>query len=158
MWSNDNVGRIRWQGNIAITEDPKIGQDLVTKKYVDAAIPSGVILMWSGSVASIPSGWHLCDGTTGTPDLRNKFIVGAGSTYDPADTGGEVNHTLIKSEMPSHYHGLQMVDKSGNFTLGLGTSFLQTAILGSKTTNSEGGDGAHNNLPPYYALAFIMKL
>ncbi len=45
-----------------------------------------MIMLWHGSVASIPSGWHLCDGTAGTIDLRDKFVVGAGSTYNPGDT------------------------------------------------------------------------
>ena len=52
------------------------------------AIPSGGIILWSGSTGSVPSGWYLCDGTNGTPDLRNSFIVGAGNTYAVGATGG----------------------------------------------------------------------
>ena len=56
-------------------------------------VPRGAIIMWSGSVASIPPGWQLCDGTNGTPDLRDKFIIGAGGTYSPGSTGGATSHT-----------------------------------------------------------------
>ncbi|MDR9392671.1 MAG: hypothetical protein RI554_11670, partial [Trueperaceae bacterium] len=61
--------------------------------------------MWSGSVVSIPSGWLLCDGTNGTPDLRDRFIVGAGGAYTVNDTGGADSVQLSGSEMPSHSHG-----------------------------------------------------
>ena len=61
---------------------------IATTEFVRNIIPTGVIVMWSGSIASIPTGWLICDGTNGTPDLRNRFIVGAGSTYSVAGTGG----------------------------------------------------------------------
>lgn len=66
--------------------------------------PTGIIAIWSGSVATIPTGWRLCDGTLGTLDLRNKFIVGAGSTYNVGDTGGVDTVTLSVTQMPSHTH------------------------------------------------------
>tara|TARA_R110000868_G_scaffold275101_1_gene534796 strand:- start:438 stop:1316 length:879 start_codon:yes stop_codon:yes gene_type:complete len=69
------------------------------------AIATGIITMWSGAVPSIPSGWFLCDGTNGTPDLRDRFIVGAGSTYAVADTGGAATVTLSQAETPAHTHG-----------------------------------------------------
>jgi hypothetical protein len=50
-------------------------------------IPSGLISIWSGSVGSIPSGWVICDGSNGTPDLRSNFVIGAGSTYSVGATG-----------------------------------------------------------------------
>ena len=68
-------------------------------------IPSGVIVMWSGVAAAIPSGWYLCDGQNGTPDLRNRFIVGAGSSYEAGNTGGSNSVTLTTEQMPSHSHG-----------------------------------------------------
>lgn len=85
---------------------------IATTAFVAAAIgaivtiPSGVITMWSGSEASIPSGWLLCNGTSGTPDLRNRFIVGAGtgSSYAVGNTGGANTVTLSTSEIPSHTH------------------------------------------------------
>lgn len=78
-------------------------------------IPSGVILMWSGSTGTIPTGWLLCDGTNGTPNLRDRFVVGAGSSYSVGDTGGAVTvttggigghtHTGITSSAGAHDHG-----------------------------------------------------
>ena len=72
----------------------------------DAALPAGVIVAWSGSVASIPSGWVLCNGSNSTPDLRNRFIVGAGtgSNYSPGNTGGSDSVSLTTAQMPSHTH------------------------------------------------------
>lgn len=90
------------------------------------AVPSGIICMWSGESTAIPSGWHLCDGSNGTPDLRDRFIVGAGSTYKVKDTGGEASHKLTTNEMPSHNHG---------FT---GTSHSHTGSLNSATAASAG--------------------
>ena len=66
--------------------------------------PTGVICMWSGSFATIPIGWALCDGTNGTPDLRDKFILGATVTADVGTSGGANSHTLTTSEIPSHSH------------------------------------------------------
>lgn len=64
----------------------------------------GEVRLWSGSTGSIPTGWHLCDGTTGTPDLRDRFIVGAGGSYSVGLTGGINLVTLTTSNMPSHTH------------------------------------------------------
>ena len=69
------------------------------------AIVTGIITMWSGSIGAIPSGWFLCDGTNGTPDLRDRFIVGAGSTYAVNATGGAATVTLTQAETPAHTHG-----------------------------------------------------
>jgi len=79
---------------------------VATTAFVRSIIPAGVILMWSGSVASIPSGWLLCNGSSGTPDLRDRFIVGAGSSYAVGATGGSATNTLTTSELPSHTHSL----------------------------------------------------
>jgi microcystin-dependent protein len=71
-----------------------------------AAFPSGGIIMWSGSIASIPLGWLLCNGTSGTPDLRDRFIVGAGSTYAVNATGGFATYSLSTAQLPSHTHSI----------------------------------------------------
>ncbi len=68
------------------------------------AVPSGMIMLWYGSVASIPSGWVLCNGSNSTPDLRDRFVVGAGAGYGVNDTGGAANVTLSVAQMPSHSH------------------------------------------------------
>lgn len=151
-----------------------IGSDVAA--YSDR-VPSGLIAMWSGAITSIPDGWNLCDGTNSTPDLRNMFIVGAGDAYDIGDTGGEASHTLTTAEMPSHTH-TGTTDSAGAHThtvpisdgpnVGGGGASRMTAggsiNTGSAgahthtfTTASAGSGDAHENRPPYYALAFIMK-
>lgn len=141
-------------------------------------IPSGVITMWSGSIASIPSGWYLCDGTNGTPDLRSKFIVGAGSTYNPGNTGGSADATLVSHTHtatvtdPGHTHSVVdatyaiFTGTNGNYTTGArGPAFGGPTYVnsGSSTTgitvgvSTVGSSATNANLPPYYALAYIMK-
>ena len=151
------------------------------------ALPSGAIIIWSGTIASMPLGWQLCDGTNGTPDLRDRFIVGA-RTDDGGvaktlvsglltETGGAAEHahggvTGIAGEHSHSFSGSTASDTSGNYrgwNAGPGTSgyngdasrgFHTHAFSGSA---SPGGSHSHSissvsNLPPYYALAFIMKL
>ena len=71
---------------------------------VNAFIPVGGIVLWSGTVASIPTGWVLCDGTNSTPDLRDRFIIGAGSTYAVDGTGGTNTTSIAVTNMPGHTH------------------------------------------------------
>lgn len=73
----------------------------------------GMVMMWSGEIANIPRGWHLCDGTHGTKDLRNLFIVGAGKKYEVGDTGGLDMVTLTSSQMPSHTHSVSKCSSAG---------------------------------------------
>ena len=137
------------------------------------AVPSGCILLWSGSTGSVPSGWYLCDGTNGTPDLRNSFIVGAGNTYAVGATGGSadaivVTHTHTASVTdPGHFH-VQYGDGTPNVAYsGTGgdpkyqhsyNQNTQSATTGISVTNaSVGTSGTNQNLPPYYALAYIQK-
>ena len=79
--------------------------EAVAKAYTDANVPQGLISMWSGSIVSIPSTWALCNGSNGTPDLRDRFVVGAGSSYSVGDTGGVNSVTLTEAQLPSHSHG-----------------------------------------------------
>jgi len=80
--------------------------------YATNSMPAGGIIMWSGATADVPAGWNLCDGTNGTPDLRNKFLVGAGSTYSVGDTGGSANATLV-----SHTHTASVTDPGHTHTI-----------------------------------------
>ena len=93
-------------------------------------LPSGCIVMWSGTSGNIPVGWVLCDGSNATPDLRDRFIVGAGSTYTAGSVGGSVSHT----------HPRTYVGSGGSIYNGSMSDF-----------------GPASHLPPYYALCFIMK-
>jgi microcystin-dependent protein len=115
-------------------------------------------------------GWYLCDGTNGTPDLRDRFVVGAGSTYSVAATGGSkdaivVSHTHAITD-PTHVHA------QGGTALNLGAgNFVQIGSAGQVpyaatntvaastgiTINTAGVSGTNANLPPYYALAYVMK-
>jgi hypothetical protein len=140
-------------------------------------LPSGAIVLWSGSIASIPSGWYLCNGSNGTPNLQDRFVVGAGSTYAVGVTGGSadaiiVTHTHTATSTvtdPGHQHTLDMNNgDNGSFTLPTDalnaskqtTTTTQTATTGITvaTSNATAGvSGSGANMPPYYALAFIMK-
>lgn len=120
---------------------------LATTAFVQAAIPAGVILLWSGSIASIPSGWALCNGSNGTPDLRDRFVVGAGSTYAVAATGGSATSTLTTNELPAHTHTLSA---SGTTSAGgdhthtfSGTTGTQSADHVHTGTTSSTGDHQH---------------
>ena len=173
---------------------------IATTAFVRDIIPTGVITMWYGSIASIPSGWYLCDGTNSTPDLRDRFIVGAGSTYGVSATGGSANATLVSHNHSAsssfsgsalaghshtatdsgHYHtvngatyinGLGPASSGANLSTPgvISTSNASANIsvssvsagtpAGSVSTSisTEGSSATNANLPPYYALAYIMK-
>ena len=144
------------------------------------AVPSGGIILWSGSTGSVPSGWYLCDGTNGTPDLRNSFIVGAGNTYAVGATGGSadavvVTHTHTATSVvtdPGHTHNAY--GHSDNYAIPGGgqqsivsytsppaqttpTASSVTSITVATTNANTGTSGTNANLPPYYALAYIQK-
>jgi hypothetical protein len=138
-----------------------------TGSFTTGIFPTGGIIMWSGSVATIPSGWYLCNGANGTPDLRNRFVVGAGSTYAPAATGGSadavtVSHTHTITD-PTHSHLETYFDANGGGygLIGGPNNYNATKQTGSSSTgisvDTAGVSGTNANLPPYYALAFIMK-
>lgn len=157
-------------------------------------VPSGAILLWSGSTASVPSGWYLCDGANGTPDLRDRFVVGAGGSYAVGATGGAASVTLDSTQIPSHTHTFsgvtnttgdhyhldgEVMDAVAEATYGYTAStaagrvdqsspetkdqHAHTSTAGahahtfSGTTSATGGGASHENRPPYYALAYIMK-
>ena len=136
------------------------------------AVPAGGIILWYGSTASIPTGWYLCNGqitpsSLTTPDLRDRFIVGAGSTYAVAASGGSANAILV-----SHTH--TFTGTAHNHTVGAVTEVIgtqygggaygltnpaipTTSVVAGGTNSTEGSSGTNANLPPYYALCYIMK-
>jgi len=135
------------------------------------AVPAGGIIMWSGSVASIPSGWLLCNGASGTPDLRDRFVIGAGNSYAVGSAGGSkdaivVAHTHSITD-PGHVHSTTFNyvsnNPSGPFdsnASGTPNNRFQNGVNSNTTgisINSTGSSGTNANLPPYYALCFIMK-
>jgi hypothetical protein len=161
------------------TNNTQLATTAFVTTAVGASFPSGGIIMWSGSIASIPSGWVLCNGSNSTPDLRNRFIVGAGSTYAVDDTGGSADATLVSHTHTAtsavtdtgHTHSLtawhtgaspgsgggadpgQRLSGSG----AVSTDTITTGITVATSVSTEGSSGTNANLPPYYALAYIMK-
>lgn len=146
------------------------------------AFVAGMIMLWSGSSATIPTGWLLCDGNNSTPDLRNRFVVGATSTYAVGATGGSadaivVSHTHTATSTvtdPQHNHTPQTlgsaqagsdnggapVDASTGYGTGRTssvTSSSSTGITVATSISTTGSSGTNANLPPYYALCYIMK-
>jgi len=123
-------------------------------------IPTGAIILWSGASNAIPTGFVLCDGNNGTPDLRDRFIVGAGSTYSKGDTGGASSVTLTINQIPSHNHSYNSANhptSTGPEQDQGGSPENRTTFNVSKTTGNTGGGQSHENRPPYYALFYIMK-
>ena len=160
------------------TNTTQIASTAFVTTAVAAAFPSGGIIIWSGSSASIPSGWVLCNGSNSTPDLRDRFVVGAGSTYAVAATGGSANaivvahtHTATSTVTdPGHSHSFSSSlilgtstdgntgTVSGGGNAGALTIVSNTTGITVATTNASSGSSATNaNLPPYYALCYIMK-
>lgn len=184
------------------------GQASLTTQIANfSAIPIGCIIMWSGTIASIPSGWRLCDGTNNTPNLRDKFVIGASTdssakaqttiTGVATQTGGSkdsgvVSHTHsasttgstssdtdswsagIRTERAELYANGGITQQAYDGTMLRGTandynSNINAVTLAhtythshtitvNTTINSTGDSGTNANLPPYYALAFIMKV
>jgi microcystin-dependent protein len=144
-------------------------------------IPQGTIVMWSGAISSIPSGWALCDGANGTPDLRDRFILGAGAGENPGEAGGSNTKTLTVNELPSHTHAFT-TNTTGNHSHGIHVandddfeegdnkggvddtsgSGISTTSAGDHyhtgTTNATGTGAAFDIRPKYFKLVFIMKL
>lgn len=148
-------------------------------KKEEAGVLSGTVMAFSGTFKDgypidkntglSDKKWHLCDGTNGTPDLRNKFIYGGNGTNN-GTTGGEASHKLTEAELPalSGEAGLYIRYNTGQTASGiLKQSYNTTSKFPSATSENctssvvkiAFGDGQpHNNMPPYYVLAYIMKL
>ena len=118
-------------------------------------VPVGGIIMWSGATNAIPSGWALCDGQNGTPNLQDRFIVGAGSTYAVDATGGSADATLVSHTHNLLYNHGSFGGSSGAVTPRSGNTPVTPGISGRVST--EGSTATNANLPPFYALAYIIK-
>ena len=151
--------------------------DTTMKDNANRICPTGSIIMYGAATA--PTGWLLCDGsavsrttyadlfaiigttfgvgngstTFNLPDLRDRFVVGAGTSYNNNDTGGEATHVLTIEEMPAHSHSIYIGPGNGTRS---GTYHTESYYQQINTT-SVGGGQPHNNLPPYIGLTFIIK-
>ena len=147
------------------------------------AFVTGMIILWYGNTGNIPTGFVLCDGSNSTPDLRDRFVVGAGSGYSPGNTGGASSTTLSESQLPSHNHSASSsvsdpghahsyIDQYVVINAGyrpwpannndcqqrnINTGSQTTGISVSTTIGNTGSGSAIENRPPYYALCYIMK-
>ena len=101
------------------------------------AFVSGMIILWSGSTGSIPSGFVLCNGSNSTPDLRDRFVVGAGNSYSVGATGGSSTVTLSTNQIPAHSHTGNSHSHSANF----GNHSHSFSGSGSSTHNHTFGCG-----------------
>tara|TARA_Y100000004_G_scaffold26892_1_gene27300 strand:+ start:2485 stop:3741 length:1257 start_codon:yes stop_codon:yes gene_type:complete len=129
-----------------------------TFETIGGGLPTGAIILWSGAANAIPTGYVLCDGNNSTPNLAGKFVVGyhaSNGDYDVGDTGGAETVTLTEAQMPSHVHHF-LIQNGSTSPMGYAQSANGTNI-GWAGTNSKGGDQAHENRPPFYALCYIMK-
>ena len=124
-----------------------------------SAFVSGMIILWSGAENAIPSGWVLCNGSNSTPDLRDRFVVGAGTggSYGVGNTGGADSVTLTIAQMPSHSHSVQGVAGSNSNQYSDLSRIDRQPPWSTYNTNSTGGGQSHENRPPFYALCYIMK-
>ena len=121
--------------------------------------PVGTIVVWSGTVEDIPTGWALCDGQDGRPDLRGRFVLGAGGTYNPGDTGGAKEVKLTVAQLPSHSHTYDSYNSIQSL-YPASTGTIKQFAMGSttKSTKTAGSTSPHPNMPPYYALCYIIKV
>ena len=135
--------------------------------------PKGTITMWSGLLSNIPLGWFICDGTLGTPDLIALFTRGAPPATEPLTELGADQHTITVAEMPSHDHdtsglghshemSINSVPSNGSGTTGLagntGSGVYQFRTTSAESFSFEGSNGAHENKPPFFELAYIQRV
>ncbi len=184
------------QGDVTVLDVDGLGNLSLSETYINSVVnaalqdilPIGSIILWAGSVASIPAGWALCNGSGGTPDLRGRFVIGAGGAYGVNATGGAASATtssdgahdhggaaggtaLTVEQLPPHKHsmGTDFVRQvgSGGVISGIGTfatgaSETQNAGSGQTHDHTIASGGAHDHtvatVPPYYALCYIMRV
>ena len=175
------------------TDDANITGTVTAGDFVgNGVIPIGGIIMWSGADNAVPSNWQLCNGTNGTPNLIDRFVVGRGSAYGSGATGGSTdsvivshNHTVNDTSHDHNYafasrdgssignnysgSGISNVTDRGNISeleqsggpdgdrLAGYTADTQSVATGV-TIDAEGVSGTGKNLPPYYAIAYIMRI
>ena len=174
--------------SIETTADATIGGDLIVTGTITGSgagiVPLGGIIMWSGAIATIPTNWHLCDGTNGTPNLRDRFVVGAHADNNVGDSGGSksisqanlpyncptggtsVDHTHSGSVGASTIIAYGSPGSIGCYESGGGTpgynicSHTHSITMGGQSVGHQhdlGGSGTEF-LPPYYTLAYIMRI
>lgn len=151
--------------NFAVTDLDVTGEIYNLSEVKFNVIPRGLILIYNGEIA--PAGWAICDGTNGTPNLTGRSVLGAdpagtkGAPRKVNDIGGSTTHTLTINELPSHTHSYELT--RGTTRVNAANTFLNHIFITgfeelNATTSKTGGNAPHNNMPPYIALNYIMKL
>ena len=138
-----------------VSVSPSGGTGVVTISAT-AEFVSGMIVAFNSAVA--PTGWAICDGTSGTPDLRDRFILGASATYPITTLGGNSSATLTLSNLPDHVHGSAGLSTSSGSSNTGGLSFANAANTSGITSPGWTGPQSFSVLNPFYALTYIMKL
>lgn len=180
IWTSDNIGGLNISPAftgvptaptaISGTNTTQLATTAFVQLSATASIPVGCIVLWSGSVATIPAGYLLCNGAYGTPNLADRFILGAGNLYAPSGAGGSTDsitvahtHTTVVTD-PGHVHtasgvaNLAGTNTGFNWGSGGATQTTNSAVTGiSVANNSTGVTGVNANMPPYYALCYIIK-
>ena len=158
------------------TNTLKVG-NIIDSSGNASAFVTGMIILWYGDTSNIPGGWLLCDGNHSTPDLRDRFVIGAGNNFNAGSTGGSNSVTLSTSNLPSHRHFVvsnslggqnrtgsnvsannQVAKGTGAGNLYESYNLASTGSNASAGRSSAVGDGtAIDNKPAYHALCYIMK-
>jgi hypothetical protein len=135
----------------------KVNGNLEVTGTGGGGLPTGAIILWSGATNAIPNGFVLCNGQNGTPNLQDRFIVGAGSSYGVGNTGGNSSVTLTLNQIPAHTHTWDRQDAQNDVGYRPWPASNNDCKVTTVNTGSAGGGQSHENRPPYYALAYIMK-
>ena len=175
----DVLGNARVDGTLTVKGNVAVDSPSSFAGY--GIIPIGGIVMWTGAANAVPDGWALCDGSTvnghATPDLRGRFVAGAGGAYAVGYTNGVDSVTLTTGQLPAHghsFHDAYYIEAyaPSHSPSGGGSDHLGSNITGSdgtdndnsyiywraNTTGNEGSGQAHENRPNFYALCFIMRV
>ena len=156
-------------GSVQTSGDVSVGGNLTVSGTISGCgtVPVGGIILWNGTADDVPDGWALCNGQVknglATPNLCDRFVVGAGGEYKPNATGGAKEVTLTVDQMPAHTHDYKFTgaDLNGSWKDHNYFYCQKNEYSGNdnkKTTESAGGGRAHENRPPYYALCYIMRV
>ena len=152
------------QNEMRASKTELLGDIAKVQKNLDEleTFPADSVMLFSGATTAMPDGWQLCDGSNSKPNLKDRFVVGAGGNYSVNAKGGSSiisGHALTTAQIPSHNHSYNQktIGEQNGRHQGGGRAFATQSTTG-KTTGSKGGGEAHShgdNRPPYYALAYI---
>lgn len=165
-------------GGISMDQVNEAIQNAINAVLPGSNVPPGGVIIWTGEASAVPEGWALCDGTNGTPDLRGRFVLGESESHAAGTTGGTETVRLSTAQLAKHSHGQYVpVSATGSTTSGyvnlvnpastnnpVSGRPYEDGLFGGTTnanqvnTKTQGDSEPHENMPPYYVLAYIMKL